>query len=270
MNRKSNQLLMGSISVVVALIKLFSLTPFWIWQWVSLILIGLVIDLLIIQYISDRNRNRLNKIKPILLPHLASIDYTDNNDKCNFCIGEKYPEYSDVDSCLRKDVESLNKDIKIYNRQAEAFVNKLNLKIIEFVKQEIPDNWDFTIPQPEPIRNYTKRNYVRIGYKVRFCNENRYRKPESRLGLFYQKEGMNRWILYLGNMNNRLAVSDNEDEIKDIQKIITKLFDDTIDNDNEFKRLNEFFEQIKREHELYKEQIELKIINVENWILLKD
>jgi hypothetical protein len=263
MNRKWLIAVLSWVILMINIMLYLSLIPDWV-RWSVSILLGSVIFVVLVKwYISDETKKKLNLIKPILLHQLADIDYTDNFDKCNFCIDEKYPMYSDnVDSCLRRDVESLNKDIKMYNSQAEDFIDELNLKIAKLVKQKISIEWDATMSPPEPLRYYSKYIYSEIGDRVRFCNEKHYGKREYPLGLQKPnyKDGMGRWKLNLGSTT--LVASDNEKEIDDIQKTITEIFN-TVVSSAEFKRLNNFFEKIKDEHEIYKNEIKRVIRDLE-------
>lgn len=258
MNRRWLIAVLSWVILMVNIMLYLSLIPDWIRWSVSLVLGSVIFVVLVKWYISDESKKKLNLIRPILLPQLADIDYTNNNNKCNFCIDKKYPMLSnDIDSCLRKDNESLNKDIKIYNHQAEALIKELNLKITTFVKQKIPNEWDITEP-PEPMRYYTKHIYFEIGNHVRFRNEKHYGKREP-FGLALTKDGVNRWKLCL---ESTLVASDSETEIIEIQKTITEMFDSVV-IDVKFKKLNEFFEQIKEEHKTYKGEINRVIRELE-------
>lgn len=229
-------------------------------NWAKWLVLLILVWLLWRWYISDKNKKKLDLIRPILLPQLIGIDYTNDNNKCNFCIDNKYPMLSnDIDSGLRKYNESLNKDIQAYNNQAETFIKELNLKIANSVKIKISNQWDETNP-PEPMRYYTNRIYFEIGNYVKFCNEKRFGKRERRLGLNHYKDGVNRWKLCL---ESTLVAIDNEDEIIEIQNTITELFNNVVE-DVKFKELNKLFEQIKKEHDdIYKKEIERVIRDLE-------
>lgn len=234
--------------------------------WVRWLISLALVCLLVIWYISDKNRKRLTLMRPILLPQLTTISYTDDTGKCNLRIAENYPLLpNNIDSCLRRANESLNKNIIMYNSQAEALINELNLKITNFVKQKIPDKWDITEP-PEPMRYYTKDLNLEISNRIRFYNEKHYGK-RPRFSLKLDKDGINRWKL--SKSNNVLVASDNENEIIEIQKAIMEFFDAVI-IDKRFKRLNEFFGQIKREHEIYGKEIERVLRDLKNGIWLNE
>lgn len=274
MNRKLSDWLIRVFGVVITLFDLLPSVPLWVKQWVTLIAGVLIIDYFVIWIVSYRRSNKLKLMKPLLLPQLhIKIDYDNpiEENKCNFCIpvfDKKYLTSNDIDFCLREDLNSINENIKTYNRQAEAFIDELNLKTANYVKQKIPKKWDITNP-PEPMRYYTKNIYSEIGGYVKFYNEKRYEK-RSPFGLQKyrdcNKEETSRWKL---KFFNTIVASDNETEIDEIQKTIDGFFDTAVIG-MEFKRLNKFFEQIEREHELYKKQIEPKIKNIEMWILLRD
>ncbi len=112
--------------------------------------------------------NKLARIR--LLPSIADINYTDDTDKCNFCIDEKYLILSDD----IKNNKALNEKIKLYNSQAEALITELNLKIVTFVGNKISTKWDIMEP-PEPLRYQTKF-LSNISQRVRFYNEKHYGK----------------------------------------------------------------------------------------------
>ncbi|MFZ2411330.1 MAG: hypothetical protein WAW23_07155, partial [Candidatus Methanoperedens sp.] len=75
MNRKLSDWLIRVFGVVIALFDLLSSVPLWVKQWIALISGFLIIDYLVIWFVSYNRSNKLEKITPILLPHLMPIDY---------------------------------------------------------------------------------------------------------------------------------------------------------------------------------------------------
>lgn len=259
MNRKESEWLMGVLSAEVFMFDLIPWIPDGVKLWVSLIIGSFVLGLFVVGIMSYTRSNKLARI--LLLPSIADINYTDETDKCGFCIDTKYLLLSnDINSHIR---DTLNENIQIYNTQAEAFIKELNLKLKALVIQKKLDEWDINNSPEQPMRYYTKRIYFEIGDYVRYCNKNQYPTRNYCINLHHTEDGVHRWILY---HVSGLVASDSETEIIEIQNTITEMFDNAV-KDVRFKKLNTLFEQIKKEHEI---EIKKIVGNLKHGIWFKE
>lgn len=238
------------IALITWVVSIMAFNPPW--MLIPYVLIGVLLIIWWLQNISKDKLEKFKSAKPTLLSrHNTSIDY----ERETLCIPILLlTKDDDFDSCLKRDLESINKDIKQYNSLAWAFVNDFNSKIMSLGKLRLIEH-DDTRSSSKPLKYHTKHLYYEIGQQLSSFDECHYGK-RSPLNFntrpITESDGITRWKADIGC--NILFASVDKTEIDEIEKEILEIFDTAV-HSTRFKELNRFFERIKNRYEIYKNEM---------------
>jgi len=187
----------------------------------------------------------------------------------NFPPPPEYDMYSkEVDAHIESGYENLLKIIKKrefliseHDAKAKQFLNNLKSKVMNELKERIPNIIEWNgIGQP-PIKYFLKYLLFEVGCIVQFF----YERTIDIDQYFKVEQANNRWQI---RANNALIVSDNETELKEITQKIKATLDNAIKSED-FKILKKYFEEVNNQHQLFKKEINQIIKDVESGSLLK-
>lgn len=243
------------VGIINLLKYLIPSIPDWINFWISIILVILTCVLVIIKLIHSRGEDKFNRFKSAKPVLLSRFNTKINYENLSLCIPILLlTESDDFDSCLKKDLESINKDIKLYNNLAEAFVYDFNSKIISLIKLKLPIQHDDITMLSRPEKYHTKHLYYEIGQQLHSFDY--HFKKYTPLGFNTPKiidgDGITRWKADIGC--NVLFASVNKKDIDEIEEEILKILD-AATHSARFKELNKFFESVEDRYEIYKNEI---------------
>ena len=210
---------------------LFNFISYPVGWWIAS---SIVVFWATVEYISYRFKRELDSINSIGFP---VIGYNDETMLCSILVKEPEQTYN---SRFKKAHKFTNEEIAKYNDAISVFVKKLNLKILDLVKETNPIN-------------YNVGSLSILGNRIRYFNKKVYRIRENPLALRVKDNQL--------FVENEIAavVCNNSDEANKLKLSILNTIDFV-----ELQRLNEWYNHIS---EQYEKETNNVINDVKRWIL---